>query len=162
MSLAGRFEGSVEPIEGLDLEVEGLAEWVLEVPFSGWPQQRFGELRPAMISDPEWRGFHGRVRKTVERVLGKFPGGKADTLLLSVVMPGHEIAPHVDEQPPHWWTRVHVPLVAGPGSEFLVENVAFHLSPGHAYRVNTLRQHSVVNRGSTPRVHFMFDVKGPR
>lgn len=158
MSLSARFEGRVERL--VDVEVASLASWIAEVEMRDWPQQRTDELRPAMISDLGWRGFGTRVAPVVERVVALFaPGARVDTFQLSAVLPGHSIPPHLDEQPESWLARVHVPLLTNAESFFVVEDERFAMPIGAAYRVNTLRRHAVENRGTTPRVHFMFDVK---
>ena len=78
--------------------------------------------------------------------------------MLSVVMPGHRIEPHVDLQPPKWRTRVHVPLRSNERAWFKSGAVPIVMQVGHAYMVNTRDQHEIWNDGETPRVHFMFDV----
>lgn len=160
--LLARFAGTVESL-GL-VASEALAAWAAAIPFAEWPQQhhRNEPLRPAMVSSPDWRGF-GEVRApVVTEVLRWFPDCAADTFLLSVVMPGQAIESHTDGQPPNWLCRVHVPLATNSQSQFLVGGIAHHLAVGFAYRVNTEAVHSVENAGPTARVHFLFDVKGPR
>lgn len=79
--------------------------------------------------------------------------------MLSVVVPGHSIEPHKDQQAPAWVCRVHVPLTTSDRSAFIVGGEAHTLAVGMAYLVNTLVEHAVTNDGATPRTHFMFDVR---
>jgi aspartyl/asparaginyl beta-hydroxylase len=79
--------------------------------------------------------------------------------MLSVVMPNHVIDPHVDAQPLEWITRVHVPLVTNEQAVTITNNKRYHLEVGKAYLVNTRIEHAVRNDGTTPRIHFMFDVR---
>lgn len=155
-----RFTGSVEPIASID--PSALQRWLAAIPLTDWPQQnKPGEpLKPAMVSDSAWHGF-SEVSEPIVRELmgGYFQGCREYQRMLSVVMSGDEIAPHVDQQGAHWLARVHVPLQANDLSLFIVDGKSHHLDVGMAYRVNTLAVHGVINRGVSPRVHFMFDVK---
>lgn len=144
------------------VDVAGLVAWITAIDFAEWPQQHRladGLIRPMMVTDHGWHGFGAEIEPMVQQLLGHFPGCISDQEMLSVVMPGHEIEPHTDGQPPHWLCRVHVPLVSNERSEFIVGGVAHRLVPGTAYRVNTEAVHAVTNRGDTPRIHFMFDVR---
>ena len=154
-----RFAGTCEPL--CAVSVVALVQWISAIPFPDRPQQRRlddGGIRPAMVSDPAWHGYGAVTDPVVAAILPHFPGCFANTRLLSVVMPGHAIEPHCDQQPPHWICRVHVPLTANDQSRFIVGGVAHVLRPGMAYRVNTEAVHSVENDGDTPRIHFMMDI----
>lgn len=155
-----RFEGTCE--EFLRLDVAGLINWVRHIPYEEWPQQHKlagGKLRPAMACDPDWHKFKRKTDPVVNLIMNLFPGCVADTRMLSVVMPGHEIPVHVDLQSNNWCVRVHVPLTTNDHSKFVVGGVAHYLEPGKAYKVNTLIEHSVINNSQEGRVHFMFDVR---
>lgn len=142
------------------IDVTGLLTWLSAIAWADWPQQHKlrGQLRPAMVTDPRWFGFGAKATPLVHDLMGYFPGCTSHQWMLSAVMPGHEITPHVDEQPPQWVTRVHVPLMSNPDSLFIVDGKAYQMAPGSAYKVNTRLEHSVTNSGDVPRVHFMFDV----
>lgn len=152
-----RFTGAVAWLASID--IADLSAWLLPIPFEDWPQQSLRELKPAMVNDPEWHGFGAQAAPTVATLMGHFPGCKATQPMLSVVMPGHAIEPHVDHQGPKWLCRVHVPLTTNPRSFFIVGGSHHLLAPGHAYRVNTEAEHAVTNGGISPRIHFMFDVQ---
>ena len=136
-----------------------MAAWIAAIPFSEWPQQRpiDSQLRPMMVTDLEWHGF-GEMAAPVIKELGF--EGQAYQLMLSVVMPGHSIDAHIDEQAPYWHTRIHVPLLSNDRALFISEGKPIVMTPGLAYRVNTRALHAIENGGTTPRVHFMFDVRG--
>lgn len=151
-----RFTGTVEKIGPID--VVALTLWVGAIAFSEWPQQRIGQLWPAMVTDLAWHGFGAETDEIVCRLLSRFPTCRAEQRMLSVVMPGRAIEPHTDSQPPQWVCRVHVPLTSNPQSRFIVGGFDHQLAPGFAYKVNTEAVHAVENNGATPRVHFMFDV----
>lgn len=153
-----RFEGTVEPIGRV--HYADLAHWLGTVPFEAWPQQKpldDGLPRPAMVTDLGWRGF-GQAAWPVVQALG-YDETQAYQLMLSVVMPGHKIEPHCDQQPPDWLYRVHVPLASNYRAVFICGGVEHIMMPGIAYKVNTEAEHAVANRGEAARVHFMFDVR---
>jgi hypothetical protein len=56
-----------------------------------------------------------------------------------------------------WCFRVHVPLITNPNSFFILDK-PYSLEAGSAYIVGVEHLHAVVNHGTTPRVHFMFEV----
>lgn len=145
------------------VNVAPMADWIGSIPFEDWPQQNppGAELKPAMVSDPWWHGFGEFAGPLIAEIVAFFPGCFAYQTMLSVVMPGHDIAPHRDQQGPKWLTRVHAPLATNDLSAFLVEGVPHHMEIGQAYSVDTLRTHSVVNLGDTPRIHFMTDIGRP-
>lgn len=157
-----RFTGTCEAFASIN--ISKLAAWIVAISFEDWPQQHRladGKLRPAMVSDPEWNGFGQETAGIVAELLALFPGHRAYQRMLSVVMGGHSIEPHVDHQAPEWRCRVHVPLLANSRSAFIVGGRAYALAPGTAYRVNTEAEHAVTNDGDSPRIHFMFDVGAP-
>lgn len=136
--------------------------WALGLPYEEWPQQTpvDGHMRPAMVNDPTWRGFAEIVKPIVDDVRHDLGYDlTARNLMLSVVMPGHEIVVHRDEQPNGWFSRIHVPLAAGT-AVFVADDTEYHMLVGAAYLVDTTKPHGVVNRGVTPRLHFMFDLFG--
>jgi len=154
-----RFAGTVERLGVVD--VSALVAWVTEIWLEDWPQQsrlEDGQIRPAMVNMFSWHDFGAVSDALVASVRPMLPVGLVPTMrMLSVVMPGHSIPPHVDQQPPRWWVRVHVPLTSNAASVFTVDGEAHVLHVGHAYAVNTRREHSVSNAGETPRIHLMID-----
>lgn len=175
------------------VNVQSMADWISSIPFEAWPQQTRladGQLRPAMVTDLAWpyyrpdrKTFREAARFVVEYVMRSWefleaamppldPGRQVVSFeirnyMLSVVMPGHSIDPHADQQAPGWVTRVHIPLLTNPSATFifphddsrlLTAGRSWNMQVGEAYLVDVSRVHEVRNEGSTPRVHFMFDV----
>lgn len=162
MSLISRFTGGCEKLA--DVNVDDLVAWVTAIPFEDWPQQhRLADdlIRPSMMTDLDWHDFGLHTDAIVTDIMERFTGCSAYQRMLSVVMPGHSIAPHRDEQPTSWLCRVHVPLTSNAKSRFIVNNKHYVLFRGSAYRVNTEAVHAVTNDGETPRTHFMFDIGKP-
>lgn len=156
-----RFKGTVQRLKGVDCGA--LAAWIGAISYEDWPQQlpltQPPQLYPAMVSDPEWHGFKARTDGLVGNLMADYPDCAAYNRLLSVVMPGDSIRPHVDEQPASWRFRIHAPLLADGQAVFRVGGDEHNLTVGNAYLVNTLVEHEVRNPSASPRVHFMFDVR---
>ena len=143
------------------VDVRGAVEWIEHIPFTDWPQQHRlddGNIRPAMVKDVGWYGFGEVVQPMIDALSA--PGTHADNLMLSAVMPGHSIPAHADVRAAHALYRIHVPLLTNAKACFIIEGQPYQLKVGRAYRINTEAEHSVVNDGVTPRVHFMFDLIG--
>lgn len=141
-----------------DIDVAKMASWISAIPFSDWPQQHQvdGQLRPAMVTERDWHKFGIMAAP----VMVQLPLGSLATVsnyMLSVVMPGHGITQHKDTLGDDWICRVHVPLVTNSAVKFIIEGKGYEMDVGCAYRVNVSREHSVMNDGVTPRIHFMFD-----
>lgn len=141
------------------VDIASIVAWLEAIPFEAWPQQRLDELRPAMVTDPEWHGFGEIASPVVASLITHFSGCAPYQQMLSAVMPGHRIEPHCDGQAAYYLGRVHVPLTSNDRAWFIVHGEPHHLAPGLAYRIDTRAEHAVVNDGETPRVHLMFDVR---
>ena len=155
--MISRFRGSVSHLACVD--VSSLISWIEAISLGQWPQQSRHELKPAMVTDPNWFGFGAMADPLVQTLMTHFAGCRSHNLMLSAVMPGHCIEPHADQQADTWLCRVHVPLLSNEKSRFIVGGIAHAMHVGNAYRVNVLAEHSVVNDGDVPRVHAMFDVE---
>lgn len=141
------------------VNVADIITWVSAIDFREWPQQSFSELKPAMVTDPEWHRFGSVTDSLVHDVMAMFyPGCMHRQRMLSVVMPGHSIHRHIDLQPSWWIARVHIPLTANDQSFFNSGAISYNMAPGNAYAIDTRIEHSVDNRGDVPRIHLMFDV----
>lgn len=79
-------------------------------------------------------------------------------VMLAKLPAGQFIPPHVDGGAkgyvPH---KIHVPLQSNEKAFFFIDNDRHHLQVGHAYEVNNGQRHSVVNGGTTDRVHLIFE-----
>jgi hypothetical protein len=144
------------------VDVSAVAEWIAGIDFAEWPQQHpiDAGLRPAMVTDLAWHGFGERTDHLVSGLMLHFHRCESYNRMLSVVMAGHAIEPHRDEQASDWVTRVHVPLGTNPSAMVLAEDrTMYRMNVGMAYKFDTRESHTILNRGATPRIHFMFDVR---
>lgn len=150
--------------EFCEVDVLALIEWVEAIPFEEWPQDHRvhpDKIRPAMASKPQWHGFGQKTDAIVVELMGRGLnrfGSVTNNRMLSVVMPDASIEPHTDNPSSDWRVRVHVPLVTNDKALFLVDDDPYCMAVGRAYLVNVRQRHEIRNDGTTPRIHFMFDV----
>ena len=140
----------MDAIERLaDVAVGDLATWL-----AGLPPEAF-----ARLADPAWGNAAERCRPIAEALVAEhFPGCCVSGVGLFVLAPGQMHPAHRDEQPPEWRTRVHIPVLTNPDAVAIVDSGTLHLEVGVAYTFDTRQTHAVANRGTTPRVHLVFDV----
>jgi hypothetical protein len=79
-------------------------------------------------------------------------------VMLARMAPGGEILPHDDTNPAAKWPhKIHVPLLTNPDVTFFVDDVGYHFAEGDAVEVNNMAVHAVTNRGTTDRIHLIFE-----
>lgn len=130
------------------VDVAELVEWLAAIPAEEWPG----------MADPAWHGGGECFASVVDRLTASFPGCISSGAGLFLLAAGQEHPMHVDEQPPQWVTRIHVPLVTNELCTVTTDEGRLHMQVGRAYTFNTRRNHAVENRGKTPRAHLVFDV----
>jgi len=78
--------------------------------------------------------------------------------MLARMAPGGEIEAHQDTNPAAQWPhKIHVPLVTNPDVTFFVDDVGYQFAEGEAVEVNNMAYHAVTNRGTTDRIHLIFE-----
>ena len=107
--------------------------------------------RPEIESLPVW----DIVSQVMDRYLPTKTVGKM--ICLSRMTPGQVIEPHIDRHDAKCPHRIHVPLQTNESVVFVEEKTALHMRVGHAYEINPTKQHSVVNGGTTDRVHLFWN-----
>jgi hypothetical protein len=55
------------------------------------------------------------------------------------------------------YVRLHVPVVTGPGVEFMLGGEPLHMLPGECWYVDVWNAHSAHNPGPNPRIHLVID-----
>jgi hypothetical protein len=84
---------------------------------------------------------------------GAFP-----RVMLARMAPGGVIHPHRDENPAAKWPhKIHVPIQTNEGVTFHVDGVGYRLKEGEAVEVNNMGLHAVDNRGTSDRIHLIFE-----
>ena len=119
----------------------------------GWPQmevtRRAGWDRFAHLASP--------LMKHIIDTHYRHQGGVLRAMIAKMA-PGAQIATHYDAHPSFGVAhRIHVPLQTNDAVDFIINDEVFHLKEGIAYEVSNLDMHSVANRGSQDRLHFIFD-----
>ncbi len=140
-----------------DINCDSLIHWVLSIPLDEWPHDVHRTDRQPTMANESWRDLKTKSAVLIGCLAPFLNGAKIDRRHISIVMPGHDVFPHKDQFDNDWLYRVHVPLVTNEGAVFMVEDHAYHLKVGSAYKVNVSKRHSVANNGAIPRIHFMFD-----
>ena len=112
------------------------------------------ELGPIDVTEP--------IEEIARRLVDRFYPGCGFALGAWTMEPGQAHPAHIDQQPPYWLARIHVPLETNKDVVFVMDDGEHRLEVGKAYRMNTLRRHAVENRGATMRVHLVIDVRSPQ
>lgn len=162
--------------------IEPLREAVLALPDSVWDAEnakkpnRFGALDATrhivfrFVSNfTDWRQssdhpLWAEWRHLLEPVLRQatadygYSRGAFPRVMLARMAPGGVIHPHRDQNPAAKWPhKIHVPLLTNDDVTFYVDGVGYHLDEGVAAEVNNMGVHGVANRGTTDRIHLIFE-----
>ena len=90
------------------------------------------------------------------------PGGTIIRAMAARLPAGNIIKPHVDRHPSfHAGHRIHLPLTTNARVRFMIDGRPFSLQVGEAYEINNQKKHSVMNKGATDRITFIFDYLPP-
>ena len=121
---------------------------------SNFVDWRESYARPAW---DEWKDLLEPVLAAATADYG-YERGAFPRVMLARMAPGGEIEPHNDSNPAAQWPhKIHVPLLTNPDVTFFVDEVAYHFAEGEAVEVNNMATHAVTNRGSTDRIHLIFE-----
>ena len=90
------------------------------------------------------------------------PGGTIIRAMAAKLLAGGRILPHRDSHPSFAvGHRIHVPIITNPRVRFMIDGRPFQLEVGQAYEINNQKTHSVMNKGTTDRINFIFDYVPP-
>jgi len=164
------------------VDVGRLKEAVLALPESVWEAEnrdkpnRFGALDATQhiifrfVSNfIDWRQSYekplwGEWKPLLQPVLAEatapydYTHGAFPRVMLARMAPGGVIHPHRDQNPAAKWPhKIHVPLTTNPDVTFFVAGQGYKLAEGEAVEVNNMAVHAVENRGTTDRIHLIFE-----
>jgi hypothetical protein len=73
--------------------------------------------------------------------------------------PGARILEHEDHNigVDYGFVRLHIPVMTGPGVEFVLAEEPLHMAPGECWYLDVLNAHSVMNPGPGSRIHLVVD-----
>ena len=111
-----------------------------------------------------WERLGDQAEPLMEDIIARFyePGGVVIRAMAVRLPAGARITPHVDEhQSLRLSHRIHLPLATNPRVRFFIDGVPHRFEAGRAVEVNNQLSHSVMNDGSSDRVHFIFDYLPP-
>jgi hypothetical protein len=164
------------------VDISRLREAVLALPESVWDTEnaakpnRFGALDATrhiifrFVSNfVDWRQSYEKPlwsqwKALLEPVLAEataaygYERGAFPRVMLARMAPGGIIHPHRDQNPAAKWPhKIHVPLLTNDQVTFFVDGTGYRLAEGEAVEVNNMGVHAVENRGSTDRIHLIFE-----
>ena len=115
---------------------------------------RTGEDRPLWS---EWRHLLEPVLAAATAAYGYARGG-FPRIMLANMAPGGIIHPHRDTNASAKWPhKIHVPLLTNDQVAFSIDGTTYYFPEGEAVEVNNMATHAVANRGTTNRIHLIFE-----
>jgi len=164
------------------VEIGALRQAVLALPEAVWDAEnaskpnRFGALDATrhvifrFVSNfrdwrdsydrPLWNEWKALLEPVLAQATAPYGYERADfaRVMLARMAPGGVIHPHRDENPAAKWPhKIHVPLVTNENVTFFVDGNQYHFAEGEAVEVNNMGLHAVENRGTTDRIHLIFE-----
>ena len=123
----------------------------------GWPEVK-------IAYGNAWRYLASEAAPLMENIVDAYY--PADGVVLRAMVArlpsGAEILRHRDAHPSFAVAhRVHVPLATNPQVEFTVDDERIKTTEHVAFEINNMLYHQVVNRGTSARLHFIFDYAPP-
>jgi hypothetical protein len=118
-----------------------------------------------ITKQPGWARFADTAVPLMHQIIRNWypPGGTIIRAMAARLFAGGRILPHRDSHPSFAaGHRIHVPLATNPRVRFMIDGRPAQLQVGHAYEINNQKVHSVMNKGETDRIHFIFDYVPPR
>ena len=109
---------------------------------------------------PSWAAWSALLLPVMQQATASYGYARAEypRVMLARMAPGGVIKPHVDANPSAKWPhKIHVPLLTNPDVTFFVEGTSYHFAEGEAVEVNNMGRHAVQNRGTTDRIHLIFE-----
>ena len=109
---------------------------------------------------PSWAEWKPMIEPVMAAATADYGYRRGDypRVMLARMAPGGEIEPHCDTNPAAQWPhKIHVPLLTNPDVTFFVDDVPYHFAEGEAVEVNNMGFHAVTNRGTTDRIHLIFE-----
>lgn len=121
---------------------------------------------PNLVIAPDvgWESLGDSAAPVMDTIISRsYPPGGVVLRAMAVRLPaGARITPHVDEHESLRLShRIHLPLVTNSRVRFFIDGVPHRFEPERAVEVNNQLSHSVMNDGSSDRIHFIFDYLPP-
>lgn len=165
-----------------DIDIRALRDAVMAIPEALWDSEneskrnRFralGETRHILfrfvadfldwrdsVDKPLWAEWKSLLMPVLSQATAPYgyARGAFPRVMLARMPSGGVILPHRDTNPAAQWPhKIHVPLKTNDDVTFSVEGVDYHFAEGEAVEVNNMGVHAVTNRGTTDRIHLIFE-----
>ena len=114
--------------------------------------------------EPGWNRLAETAIPLMHSIIGQWypPGGSIIRAMAAKLLAGGRILPHWDSHPSFGLGhRIHVPIVTNRRVRFMIDGRPYQLEVGQAYEINNQKTHSVMNKGDTDRINFIFDYVPP-
>ena len=164
------------------VDIAKLRDAVLAIPEAVWDEEnatkpnRFDALDATrhivfrFLPDfADWRNSHDLPlwkdwRRLLDPILAAatapygYARGAFPRVMFARMRPGGVIKPHRDKGlAAQWPHKIHVPITTNPDVRFFAGGAFHNFEEGEAVEVNNMGLHSVENRGSTDRIHLIFE-----
>jgi len=113
-----------------------------------------------VLRQPGWDRLAAVAVPIMDSIIARWypPGGRIIRAMVAKLPPGGRIDPHCDTHPSFaCGHRIHAPIATNERVRFTIDGRPHHLQVGQVYEVNNKKTHSVINKGTTDRIHFIFD-----
>ena len=111
--------------------------------------------------EPGWDRLSATAVPVMHAIIRQWypPGGTIIRAMAAKLFAGGRILPHRDTHPSFGAShRIHVPIATNPRVRFMIDGRPYQLEVGQAYEIKV---HSVMNKGDTDRINFIFDYLPP-
>jgi len=113
-----------------------------------------------VLRQPGWDRLAAVAVPIMDSIIARWypPGGRIIRAMVAKLPPGGRIDPHCDTHPSFaCGHRIHAPIATNERVRFTIDGRPHHLQVCQVYEVNNKKTHSVINKGTTDRIHFIFD-----
>ena len=117
-----------------------------------------------IAKEPGWDRLAEVAMPVMHDIIARLypPGGSIIRAMAAKLLAGGKIKPHTDVHPSfHRGHRIHIPITTNPRVRFMLDGRPYKFEIGKAYEINNQMTHSVMNKGKTDRINFIFDYVPP-
>ena len=126
-----------------------------------WLDPRVPETDPFECFDQAAMADLGHeIRPVIFDLMREVEGERLGRVMINKLAAGGKIDRHSDTGgAPAYYDRFHIALSSNDKSEFICGDESLNMRSGETWWVDYTKEHEVHNRGTTPRVHLIADIK---
>jgi len=116
--------------------------------------------RTVVHSNPIWKIWKPILEPILTQAVAPYgyKNGAIKAVMLAKLKAGYGIDAHRDGSPSYYFLhKIHIPIDTNDNVDFFIDPNHYNLKEGMAYEVNNIVSHSVMNNGSTDRIHLIFE-----